>query len=187
LEVIQKAFEQFGDTLRFRVDMNQGYSLADLQFFLHKTKQLPLELIEQPLPLAMDKHLLQLSSWERILLTADESIQTVEDAYRLLAEERTAYSLFNIKLMKCGGPTAARQIADLAQLGGKTLMWGCMDESCIGISAALNSAYSCANTRYIDLDGSFDLAYDLARGGFTLEGGIMRPLHQPGLGVDWDE
>ena len=40
----------------------------------------------------------------------------------------------------------------------------------IGISAALHAALACPSTRYLDLDGSFDLARDVARGGFLLEG-----------------
>ena len=40
-------------------------------------------------------------------------------------------------------------------------MWGCMDESIISISAALHAAMACNATKYIDLDGSFDLAKDL--------------------------
>ena len=36
-------------------------------------------------------------------------------------------------------------------------MWGCNDESCISIAAALHAAYACPATRYLDLDGSFDL------------------------------
>ena len=62
-------------------------------------------------------------------------------------------------------------------------MWGCMDESIISISAALHTAFSSPATRYIDLDGSLDLARDVVTGGFELEDGKMRPSRMPGLGV----
>jgi L-Ala-D/L-Glu epimerase len=42
---------------------------------------------------------------------------------------------------------------------------GCNDESIISITAALHMAYACPNTKYIDLDGSFDLMEDLVTGG----------------------
>ena len=62
-------------------------------------------------------------------------------------------------------------------------MWGCMDESAISIAAALHGALACPATRYLDLDGSLDLARDVASGGFVLEDGIMRPAPGAGLGV----
>ena len=68
--------------------------------------------------------------------------------------------------MKCGGVSPALDIARVADGAGVTLMWGCMDESCIGISAALHAALASPATRYLDLDGSFDLAHDLGSGGF---------------------
>ena len=58
-------------------------------------------------------------------------------------------------------------------------MWGCNDESIISISAALNTALSFNNTKYLDLDGSLDLVKDLVSGGFNLKNGIMKPLDKP--------
>jgi L-alanine-DL-glutamate epimerase-like enolase superfamily enzyme len=64
------------------------------------------------------------------------------------------------------------------------LFWGCNDESLLSITAALHVAYSCPHTRYIDLDGSFDLASDFFTGGFQLKDGIlMIDNTRPGLGV----
>jgi L-alanine-DL-glutamate epimerase-like enolase superfamily enzyme len=62
-------------------------------------------------------------------------------------------------------------------------MWGCMDESRISIAAALHTAFSCPATRYLDLDGSLDLARDVVEGGFALENGRMRTTGASGLGV----
>jgi len=45
-------------------------------------------------------------------------------------------------------------------------------------------AYSCPNTEFLDLDGSFDLAEDLFRGGFVLRDGFMHLVGNAGLGVD---
>ena len=62
-------------------------------------------------------------------------------------------------------------------------MWGCMDESIVSISAALHVAIASPATRYLDLDGSLDLAHDVVEGGFVLEDGYMRTTDEPGLGV----
>ncbi len=113
---------------------------------------------------------------------ADESLHGPQHAHALAAEPH-AFGVFNIKLMKCGGVLAAREIAAVAQHHGIELMWGCMDESAISIAAALHAAFACAATRYLDLDGSLDLAVDVVDGGFVLSDGVMRLTGQPGLGV----
>ena len=67
---------------------------------------------------------------------------------------------------------------------GIDLMWGCMDESIVSISAAIHIALSSPSTKYLDLDGSFDLAKDIVSGGFKLISGKLMPTMKPGLGVD---
>src|SRR5206468_7134662 len=112
----------------------------------------------------------------------DESLHDEQDALELVRPTR-ACGIFNIKLMKCGGIQPARGIARIAELAGVRLMWGCMDESRISIAAALHAALASPATRYLDLDGSLDLARDVVSGGFTLEKGVMRTTGAPGLGV----
>ena len=60
---------------------------------------------------------------------------------------------------------------------------GCNDESRISITAALHLALATSNTKYLDLDGSLDLARDVVTGGFELKDGMMSLTDQPGLGV----
>ena len=118
----------------------------------------------------------------RKICVADESLQNFDHAVRLVQEPKP-FGVFNIKLMKCGGIFAARKIAALAHENDIKLMWGCFDESKLSISAALHTALSCENTEYIDLDGFFDLGWDLVEGGYTCENGIMRVIEKPGLGA----
>jgi L-alanine-DL-glutamate epimerase-like enolase superfamily enzyme len=118
----------------------------------------------------------------RSRIALDESLLDERDALRLVEPPR-ACGIFNIKLMKCGGIAPARGIARIADLAGVEVMWGCMDESRIGIAAALHVALASPATRYLDLDGSLDLARDVAEGGFVIEDGIMRTLPEPGLGT----
>ena len=47
----------------------------------------------------------------------------------------------------------------------------------------MNTALSFENTKYLDLDGSFDLERDIVSGGFNLKNGVLQPLDSPGLGV----
>ncbi len=114
---------------------------------------------------------------------ADESLHDPDDALRL-SKEPYRFGIFNIKLMKCGGLSPAKKIAQTAYQKGIDLMWGCMDESIVSISAALHIALSSPTTKYLDLDGSFDLAKDIVSGGFKLKDGKLIPTMRPGLGVD---
>ncbi len=182
IERVFKLREQFGNELKIRVDANLGYNLEQLRYFIQKTSHLPIELIEQPLPVGKENELCTLSEAEKKLLAADESLLDASSAMRLSASPQP-FGIFNIKLMKCGGIRGAREIASIASNAGIDLFWGCNDESVASIAAALHVAYSCTNTRYLDLDGSFDLSKDFVSGGFVIKNGHMYCGTMPGLGL----
>lgn len=174
--------ECVGSDIKLRVDVNQGYNLDELVHLFTYTSALNIELVEQPLSTTQTHSLGTLPETQRNQLAADESLLTENDALQLIIPPRP-YGIFNIKLMKCGGLRPALRIATLAETAGVKLMWGCMDESIISISAALHAALASPATHYLDLDGSFDLARDVVTGGFILENGFLRTTHAPGLGV----
>ena len=128
--------------------------------------------------------LLQLPEKIRTRLAADESLHHPKDAAKLLAPQ-SACGIFNIKLMKCGGIFRGRQIASIAEAASIPLMWGCNNESRLSLSAALNAAFSCPNTQYLDLDGDLDLVRDPARGGYRIQNGKMILEDSPGLGISF--
>lgn len=182
IERIVKLRETYRNELLLRVDANQGYTLAELQHFLTATRSVGLELIEQPLPVGREHELLTLPDSVRRMLAADESLKDPKAALRL-AQQPQPFGIFNIKLMKCGGIRAALDIATIAEWAEISLFWGCNDESRVSITAALHAAFACPHTRYLDLDGSFDLAEDVVSGGFLVEEGYMRPVGSSGLGL----
>lgn len=183
IERLRRLREEFGAEVGIRVDVNQGYTAEQLVVFIDRTRDLGIELIEQPLPAGRPDPMGALPEETRRRLAADESLLDERDALRLVGSSPVC-GIFNIKLMKCGGIWPGLRIAALAETAGVELMWGCMDESVIGISGALHAALASPATRYIDLDGSFDLAQDVARGGFALEDGALYPLDRPGLGIE---
>lgn len=174
--------KSFGDYFTVRVDANQGYDLSSLKKFLHAIKNQGVELIEQPLKVGEEAALLSLGLEERKLICGDESLKNVHAALNFAATN--TYGIYNIKLMKCGGIMGAKEIATIAQNGNIDLFWGCNDESIISITAALHVAYSCPNTKYIDLDGSLDLVEDIVSGGFEIKDGYMKINAQPGFGFN---
>ena len=186
LDRLSRLRELVGEDVKIRVDANQGYDTAVARRFHRATAHLDLELIEQPLPAAAITDMRSLPKELRSLLAADESLLSEEDALALV-QEPAACGIFNIKLMKCGGISSALAMAQIAEAAGLDLMWGCNDESAISIAAALHTAYACPTTRYLDLDGSFDLASDPASGGFVVEEGYLQIPDAPGLGVDFQE
>jgi L-alanine-DL-glutamate epimerase-like enolase superfamily enzyme len=182
LERVARVRERVGPGIALRADANQGYDLPGTRRFLAATAPLDLELVEQPVPAAATRDLCVLDDPTRARLAADESVLSPAEALALAAPPAPC-GIFNVKLMKCGGIAPALSIADLAALAGIRLMWGCNDESRIGITAALHAALAAPATAFLDLDGSFDLARDIAEGGFVLEDGQLRTGDEPGLGL----
>jgi L-alanine-DL-glutamate epimerase-like enolase superfamily enzyme len=182
IERLARLREQVGDAVHLRVDPNQGYSVAEVEQFVRRTAHLFLEFLEQPIPAGDIAALRALPPDIRIRIAADESLLDERDALKLLTPS-PACGIFNIKLMKCGGIRPALAIAGLAQIAGIELMWGCMDESIVSITAALHAALACPATRYLDLDGSLDLVRDVVTGGFVLKDGYLSTREAPGLGV----
>ena len=181
IERVVKLKEKFGNHFKIRVDANQGYTIHELKKFMDATKHQGLELIEQPMPVGTETALLSLDWSDRKILAADESLKDPQAALQLAANEKP-FGIYNIKLMKCGGLVGALGIANIANNANVDLFWGCNDESIISITAALHVAYACPNTKYIDLDGSLDLAEDLVKGGFEIVNGEMQINTQPGFG-----
>ncbi|MEN7551219.1 dipeptide epimerase [Rapidithrix thailandica] len=182
IERIAKLRETFGTNIVLRIDANQGYTFEQLVDFYHKTQKYTLELIEQPLPVEATESLRNLEEEIKQQIALDESLISDLEAYRLTLQPK-ACGIFNIKLMKSGGIQRAQHIADIGNSAGMELMWGCNDESIVSITAALHVAYANPHTKYIDLDGSLDLANDVVSGGFAIKEGIMYPLDLPGLGI----
>jgi L-alanine-DL-glutamate epimerase-like enolase superfamily enzyme len=182
IERLVRLREEFANRVVIRIDANQGYTPAQTVEFYRRTADLDIELIEQPLPAKSVAEMKSLPEEIRKKLAADESLLTPTDALGLI-KPPCATGIFNIKLMKCGGVSQALKIADIAQVGKVDLFWGCNDESIVSITAALHAAFSCANTKYIDLDGSLDLGNDIVKGGFVLKDGYMSCSQEPGLGV----
>ena len=183
VERLSRLRDSVGAETLIRIDANQGYTVEETRRLGELAGELDLELIEQPLPATMDPELRTLPLSLRRIVAADESLHG-EEAAKNLAADPPACGVFNIKLMKCGGIRPALAIAEIANSADIESMWGCNDESVVSIAAALHAAYACPSTRYLDLDGSFDLARDPAKGGFVVEEGRLRLLDKPGLGVD---
>ncbi len=181
VERLAKLREQVGPDVLLRVDANQGYDLDSARDLLRRTADLNIEMFEQPLPQDDLSEAAELTGESTVPIVADESATGIAECFAVV-NRRTAHCV-NIKLMKCGGPTAARQIHDHAESAGMTLMLGCNDEVRVSIAAGAHLAQSMPALRYADLDGHMDLARDPSSGGFLISDGRIVLSEAPGLGV----
>ena len=116
------------------------------------------EFVEQPMPVdAFDADLLWLKERSPLPIFADESYQHASDVRRVTQ----GFHGVNVKLVKTGGVTAARQALVAARDHGLKTMIGCMIESSVLISAA---AHLASLADHLDLDGNLLIENDPYQG-----------------------
>ena len=84
-----------------------------------------------------------------------------------------------VKLAKTGGLLEALKVIHTARAHSMQIMFGCMIESSIGVTAAVHLA---GLVDYLDLDGALLLAHDPYLGAVYSDG-YLRLSDRPGLGV----
>jgi L-alanine-DL-glutamate epimerase-like enolase superfamily enzyme len=180
VEKVRKLRETFGSDFALRFDANQGYDPDTAVYFIHETRTLGIEILEQPTPGSTPEAMREVSERVHVPVMADESIKSLADAFHMT--RMGMMDMVNIKLQKVGGILEAAHINSVAKAGGLEVMIGCLDECGLGISAGLHFALSRPNIHYADLDGHLDLIGDPFSKLFHLKDGILTPSDHPGLG-----
>jgi L-alanine-DL-glutamate epimerase-like enolase superfamily enzyme len=152
VDFVREVAKDFSGPLR--LDGNEGFkNAAEAMLFCEEIKDLNIEFFEQPISHENFDECVLLREKSPFLLMADESLQnrTVVDDFQ------RAFHGVNVKLQKAGGYIKAlRQLREARQLGLKTML-GCMIETSLGISCALNIAHG---VDFYDLDGFLHLKED---------------------------
>ncbi|QIB67560.1 dipeptide epimerase [Kineobactrum salinum] len=147
------------------VDINQGWTFAQLVELAPRFAELDIAMIEQPLPRGADEALEDYQS--PVMLCADESCLDSSE----FEQAARRYQMINIKLDKTGGLTEALTLAAMARERGVELMVGNM----VGTSLAMAPGFVVAQLcRFVDLDGALVLTRD-REPAMDFSGGVVSP------------
>ncbi len=160
---------------RFRVDANCAWTAEETVEKSRALAELGVEFIEQPLPADRMAEMADLRQASALPLYADESAIVPEDVPA--AEGR--FDGIVIKLVKCGGILPAVRMVELARGLGLKVMFGCMIESSVAITAASQIG---PLADHLDLDGAILITNDPFTGARNIDGKITLPKG-PGLGI----
>ena len=163
------------------VDFNQSYTPKNAVYLADLIKKFNVSMIEQPVAAHDVKGMKFVKDNTSISVMADESVYSPEDATRIV--EYDAADMINVKLMKSGGITDALKIIDIAEGAGLKTMVGCMVETKLANSAALNVVLGRKNVNHADLDGYSSIKIDVTEKSMTLKKGINYPYNGEGIGA----
>lgn len=166
-----------------RIDANQGWTPKEAVRILNgmQEKGLDIEFVEQPVKGHDIEGLKYVTERSYVPVLADESVFSVEDAFRIL--QTRAADMINIKLMKCGGLYNGLKIATAAEVYGVECMIGCMLEAKISVNAAVHLACAKQIITKIDLDGPVLCSEDPILGGAVFNEKEITVSDEPGLGI----
>lgn len=151
------------------IDVNGGWTVADLTRYAPAIAEARIALVEQPVAPGRDGDLEGLDL--PFTICADESVQGLADIGRLAP----LYDAVNIKIDKAGGLTEAALMVAEARESGLKIMIGCM----VATSLSMAPAFLLAPVAdFLDLDGPVWLEAD-REGGFSYSDGRIAAPDRP--------
>jgi len=183
VQLIRKAV---GDSIRLRIDANQGWDFQTASDVLIKLGDQKIEFCEQPMRRWNDALLPKLRTISPVKIMADESVFDHHDALRLT--QAGACDYVNIKFAKSGGIMEAIRINSICEEYGIPCMMGGMLESRLALTAFAHFALAHDNIQFYDMDTCL-LGHQLdpVWGGVQYNGYFLEVPETPGIGADIDE
>ncbi len=121
LDIIQ---ETLGPAQQLRLDANGAWSADSAVENLKLMRRFNIHSIEQPVTARDLAGMRRVREATGIRVVADESLCTLDDAHEILSER--AADIFNIRVAKCGGLFACKQIVSLAHNAGLSCQLGAL-------------------------------------------------------------
>src|SRR5450755_1123598 len=183
---VQLIRRTIGDSIRLRIDANQGWDFETAKEVLVKMGDCDIDFCEQPLRRWNDCRLPELRKISPVKIMADESVFNHHDASRLIAAGACDY--INIKFAKSGGIAEAQRINKVCEEKGIACMMGGMLESRLALTACAHFALSQNNIQFYDMDTCL-LGHkaDPVIGGVQYRGYFLEVPEIPGIGAEMDE
>lgn len=166
----------------FILDANQGFDLKGARSMISALSSLTkrIRLIEQPVARDDLGAMASLRADAKIPIAADESVFSLEDAKRVIANN--AADCINLKIMKTGlAETIA--VARAARAAGLSLMIGGMMESRLAMSFSFSLVLATGWITHLDLDTPLLMADDPLEGGYQYRGPMLTLWNEPGVGM----
>ena len=185
LEAVRNAA---GGRIEIRVDANGAWTALEAISALKQLKAYNVSAVEQPVPASDLEGMLRVRYETGVTVIADESLVTLNDAANLIRME--ACDVFNIRVSKCGGLLASKQIAQIGLDGGIQVQVGAqVGETSLLSAAGRHLAAHLPGVEYVE--GSFgthllseDISPEPVMFGYEGRGDL---LMGEGLGVAVDD
>lgn len=172
-----------GSDVSLRIDANQAWDAETAIRIIRAAEDrgFDVELVEQPVAAHDLDALARVTAAVGTPIMADEAVRTARDV-RVIAE-RGAADLVNIKLAKTGGLAEAAAAARAAREAGLGVVFGCMMEAHVGVTAAAHLAAAFAPDVVHDLDAALWLRRSPVVGGIRTAGDTLELGTESGFGI----
>ncbi|AYC32430.1 muconate cycloisomerase [Pseudomonas cavernae] len=175
-----------GERASVRVDVNQYWDESQALRACQVLGDNGIDLIEQPISRINRAGQVRLNQRSPAPIMADESIESVEDAFSLAADG--AASIFALKIAKNGGPRAVLRTAQIAEAAGIALYGGTMLEGAIGTLASAHAFITLKQLTWAtELFGPLLLTEEIVSEPPVYRDFALHVPRTPGLGLSLDE
>ncbi len=188
LAAVRAVSEAVGGDMPLRLDANGAWkSVAEAAHAMRALAAAArIAWVEQPLPRGNLNGLHMLRQMTALPVMADESCQTLRDAYDLARAE--AADLFNVYVVEAGGVMAAAQIFAFAAEVNLSCIIGSQAEMGIGTAACAHLGVSTPNLPYAcECFGPLRYLRDIVQHPIPIARGCLTPPEGPGLGVQLNQ
>ena len=166
-------------------DANQGYTLSEALEFCRLIDPLGITMFEQPVAMTDIYGMKKLLSAVSMTIALDEATVGIPFVIELLRRE--AIEGIAVKINKMGGLHYARQMCDLANNAGLTLIGSGLMDAPVGFAASVHLYAGYGIEMPVDLNGPQFIADNYLAEPYPMDGQRALVPSGPGLGITIDE
>jgi muconate cycloisomerase len=185
IEHVAAIKKELGADIKVTVDVNQAWSEQLAKQAIQKLQDAGIDLIEQPIAKSNFDGLARLTSYFEVPIMADESVSTIQDAFKLAKIH--AANVFALKISKTGGLSNIVRQAAIAHGAGISTYGGTMLEGSIGTAASAQVFATLPNLDWgTELFGPHLLTDDIVKKPIEYKNFGLTLPQTPGIGVELD-